>query len=121
MCAAPSYCLKLHAKASVACFGGGGPGRHDRVRHQKRDQRRVVSTIFKGVLSFILTDLFRVAILIAYHCHLVVRALAMSNQATRRETSVRRLRSFRPAWMKSAFDDVMKQRPGWRPAVGRQQ
>ena len=42
------------------------PVGHERVRDQKRDQGCEFSTIFKGVIPFILTDLIRLVILIAF-------------------------------------------------------
>ena len=42
-------------------------GRHERVRHQERGARMsTFSTIFRGVLPFIVTDLIRLVILIAF-------------------------------------------------------
>ena len=41
-------------------------GRHERVRDQERGPGRDFSTIFKGVLPFIVTDILRLVILIAF-------------------------------------------------------
>ncbi len=41
-------------------------GRHECLRHQERGQGRLLSTIFKGVIPFVATDLIRLVILIAF-------------------------------------------------------
>ena len=41
-------------------------GRHERLRHQERGADVTFATIFKGVIPFVLTDLVRLVILIAF-------------------------------------------------------